>query len=144
VIRVRRESIRSDLVDNAPRVFERYPICFAYLFGSYATGAVHPFSDIDVGIYVPEMSADKFLDLEMKISLELDDALACGDQTDVRILNNLPLSFLGQVVTDGILIYSVDDDRRVDFETSVRMAYFDFLPVIRAYHREYVEAALTF
>jgi hypothetical protein len=47
---------------------------------------------------------------------------------------------LGKIITEGVLIYSRDEVVRVDFETSVRSAYFDFLPVIQNYHRTYIDS----
>ena len=45
----------------------------------------------------------------------------------------------GKIITGGILIYCRDDDARVEYETSIRNAYFDFLPVIHNYQKTYLE-----
>ena len=116
---------------------------FAYLYGSFATGLVHPFSDVDIGIYVKEVAGGRHLSLELGISLEFDEELTGNVQSDFRIINDLPLSFLGQIVTDGILIYSRDDVTRIGFEVSVRMAYFDFLPVLKMYQKEYLNRVFS-
>jgi len=137
------ESIQNALIQNAPRILEKYPVSFAYLYGSYATGPVHPFSDVDIGIYVHGAASERQLELELTISLEIDTQLAGNAQSDVRVINGLPLSFLGKILTDGILIYSIDEVSRVDFETSVRLAYFDFLPVLKMYQKEYLKRALS-
>ena len=39
--------VKSSLMTVAPDIFGKPPILFAYLYGSYARGFVHPFSDLD-------------------------------------------------------------------------------------------------
>ncbi len=50
------EKIKTFLLALAPDIFGNPPVLFAYLYGSYATGLVHPFSDLDIGIYVEKIS----------------------------------------------------------------------------------------
>ncbi len=123
----------------APQIFKNQPVLFAYLFGSFATGCVHPFSDIDIAIYTGKVSSAKSLDLELFLSLKFDEKLDCKAKSEVRIINNLPLVIKGQIISDGLLIFSANDVERVDFETRVRRSYFDFLPVIQNYQRVYLE-----
>jgi len=125
---VRVNKIRDSLSAIAPGIFSKHPVLFAYLYGSYATGIVHPFSDLDIGIYIEKVPVKKHLELELSLSLEVDANMETGVATEVRIINNLPLVILGTIITEGALIYSRDENTRVDFETSVRSAYFDFLP----------------
>jgi len=80
--------------------------------------------------------------LELMLALEIDQKLPDEVKSEVRVINALPLLVKGQIVTTGILIYSRDDTLRVDFETSVRGMYFDFLPSIRNYERDYLDSAL--
>jgi hypothetical protein len=40
------------------------------------------------------------------------------------------------VVTEGILLYEADPSARVEFETSTRRRYFDFLPFLERDARE--------
>ena len=133
------KKIRNSLAAIAPSIFSRYPVLFAYLYGSYATGLVHPYSDIDIGVYIKDLQDSKHLEFELSLSLEFDNLSTTKVESEVRIINNLPLVILGNIVTEGVLIYSRNEMLRVDFETSVRSAYFDFLPVIRRYNREYID-----
>ena len=133
------EKIRNSLLSIAPNLFNRHPVLFAYLYGSYATGIVHPFSDLDIGIYVERLPENKHLNLQLSLSLELDSLLKTEMASEIRIINKLPLVILGNIVTDGILIYSKDEILRVDFETSVRSAYFDFLPIVQKYNNAYID-----
>ena len=134
------EKITNSLFAIAPDIFCSRPVLFAYLYGSYSTGNVHPFSDLDIGVYIDDVSDIKYLELELSLSLEIDAKIGSGVRAEVRIINNLPLVIIGNIITEGSLIYSINENVRVDFETSVRKAYFDFLPVIQNYHRTYIDS----
>ena len=123
------------LLKKAPSIFAETPVLFAYLYGSHAAGLPHPFSDLDIAIYAPAMQPKKCLDLELSLSLQVDEVLDHAIGTDVRGINHLPLAIQGQIITDGMLIYSRAEEQRIEFETRVRKLYFDFLPVINRYRR---------
>ncbi|MBW1717855.1 MAG: nucleotidyltransferase domain-containing protein [Deltaproteobacteria bacterium] len=137
------EKIRGSLLKLAPDIFSKHPVLFAYLYGSYATGLVHPFSDLDIGIYVERISIRQCLELELSLALEIDEKLGSGVACEVRIINNLPLVLTGKIITEGMLIFSRNETIRVDFETSVRSAYFDFLPVVRRYQSIYIQSIVS-
>jgi len=137
------EKIKSYLLTLAPDIFGNPSVLFAYLYGSYATGLVHPFSDLDIGIYLDKMSLRQCLELELSLALEIDEKLGSGVSSEVRIINNLPLVVTGKIITEGILIFSRNEAIRVDFETSLRSAYFDFLPVLRRYQSVYMQSIVS-
>jgi hypothetical protein len=89
------------------------------------------------------MSRRQCLELELSLALETDEKLGSGVQSEVRIVNSLPLVMKGRIITSGLLIFSRNETIRVGFETSVRRAYFDFLPVLRAYHRTYIDSIIS-
>ena len=117
----------------APELFSDTPVQFAYLYGSVAKETTSPFSDLDVAIFVEGLDRKNSLDLELSLSLDMDNLLGHIIESEIRIINYLPLIVQGDIVTTGILIYCRNDNKRVDFESNLRMAYFDFLPVIRHY-----------
>jgi predicted nucleotidyltransferase len=135
--RMNAEEIKGSLMDFSPRIFDRHPVLFGYLYGSYATGAVHPFSDLDIAVYSAQTSPRGNMRLELMLALELDEELPDGVKAEVRVINDLPLVVKGRIITTGILIYSRDDSLRADFEASVRKMYFDFQPTIRYYESVY-------
>jgi predicted nucleotidyltransferase len=126
---------KNNILNIATDVFRDTQVLFAYLYGSYAVDQAHPFSDLDIGIYVPSLSQREKLDLEMTLALEIDKKLKQGPASDVRIINSLPLTVAGKIITEGLLIYCRDDEARIDYETIIRSAYFDFLPFIHNYQR---------
>jgi predicted nucleotidyltransferase len=134
--------LKRKLCQIAEEIFEKTPVLFAYLYGSYVTGLSHPFSDLDVAIFVEGLDNRACLNLELSLALRVDEKLDHAIQSEVRVLNHLPLVVQGKILGEGELIYSKDDMKRIEFETQVRKAYFDFLPVIHQYQNAYRERVL--
>ena len=135
--------LKQKLRKIASAVFEGTPVLFAYLYGSFAKDLSHPFSDLDVGVYVKDLDLGACLKLELSLALRIDEDLDHVVQSEIRVVNHLPLVVLGRILGDGELIYSKDEMKRIDFETQIRKAYFDFLPVIQQYQNAYRERALS-
>lgn len=133
------DKIKDRIFEIAPEIFREYPVVFAYLYGSYSNGIIHPFSDLDICIYVDDIPIKEKLNLQMIIELKIDEMIEGKIDSEVRIMNDLPLSIKGMIVTEGTLIYSGDSDLLVEVETSIRKAYFDFLPVIQEYQQAFIE-----
>ena len=107
-------------------------ILFAYLHGSFVKKDA--FHDIDVAIYLERMPAS-VLEYELQMETDLMKALK-KYIVDVRVLNGAPLSFKYNVIKDGIVLLSKDDDKRADFEEKTIVLYLDFLPYRKLYLRE--------
>ncbi|MGD8382739.1 MAG: nucleotidyltransferase domain-containing protein [Syntrophobacterales bacterium] len=117
---------------------EKESVLFAYLYGSFLGEGF--FQDIDVAVYFDssafEDSSDMF-NYSLALSAELDMATS-GVTFDLRPLNLAPLPFRFDVVTQGRVLYTTDEELRVDFEARTRSLYFDFLPHLRLYFRNIV------
>jgi predicted nucleotidyltransferase len=82
-------------------------VIFAYIFGSFLGSA--SFRDIDVGIYLKNISSDNILNYESNLSKNI--AKVCKipfDLIDVKVLNFAPNSFLNSVFKFGKLLFSKD------------------------------------
>jgi predicted nucleotidyltransferase len=134
--------IEQKLRVQASGIFQGTPVQFAYLYGSYAKELSHSFSDLDVGIFVEGIDITACLELELSLGLDIDEALDHTVQSEVRVLNHLPLVVKGRILGEAKLIYTRAEDKRIEFETQVRKAYFDFLPVIHQHQKAYRERAL--
>jgi len=121
-------------VDLAGILSARPEILFAYLHGSALT-AEHP-RDIDIAVFLrsEDPAVNDPIEAGIKISLDVErriDALP----VDVKILNGAPVAFRFAVVS-GRLIFSRDEDIRVDFLASTWSEYFDFKPLADRFLRE--------
>ena len=133
------KTIKTKLIAAALEIFKGRQVLFAYLYGSVATGQLHRFSDLDIGIYTRKLAPKASRKLEMDLSLAIDANLDDAPESDVRIMNAMPLAVVGKIVTEGSLIYCEDEEQRIEYETKTRMAYFDFHPVLRSYQKTYLE-----
>lgn len=52
---------------------------------------------------------------------------------DLRILNGSTIRFKSQVIKHGKLIYSRNEKKRIEFETSSLAQYYDFKPYYEVY-----------
>jgi len=108
----------------------------AYLYGSVASGFTTSSSDMDIALVTDqEMTPLEHLHLISAVELELVEHWGVR-RADVRVINDAPLVFRGRVVCEGILLFARDEATRIEFETTTRDEYFDYLPV----HRRLQEA----
>lgn len=136
------ETVIQVLRERAEAIFGPLPVDAAYIYGSVATGVVHPFSDVDIALLLEEgtarrLSAYERLRLEADVELRIAD-LTGIDYADVRIINDAPIAWRGVVASQGICIYSRNETRRIEFETRSRKEYFDFRPVLEMMHQALV------
>jgi len=108
---------------------------FAYLYGSFLGAG--PFRDIDVAAYADPAAfknTDKMFSYGLSLAAKVDLAVS-GVTVDLRLLNLAPTPFKFGVITKGKVIFTRDDQKRMDFEARTRNLYFDFLPHLKLHHR---------
>ena len=106
---------REEVIARLRRVLEdNENVVFAYLYGSYARQQEHPFSDIDVAIFLRENTIKAYTDLLFELP-EL------GREIDLRILNDSPPLFRYKVIKEGSLLVNKDPEllRRFIYKTLV-------------------------
>ncbi|MCI0397400.1 MAG: nucleotidyltransferase domain-containing protein [Chloroflexi bacterium] len=133
------EDLTRQLKQILPALLGERPVMIAYLFGSMASGRTTPFSDVDIALVLkPDHGLSKYeqLMLSLTIEAELEPHLR-PLEPDVRVLNDAPLAVQGKVLTKGKLLYSRDDDFRVEYEVYTRKLYFDFQPVLEMMRKAY-------
>ncbi len=113
-------------------------VLFAYLYGSFLAEGF--FRDIDIAVYFDPSGfkdSNDMLTYSLALSAECDMGTS-GVSFDLRPLNLAPLPFRFDVVSNGRIIFSRDEERQVDFEVRTRSLYFDFLPHLRYYFKSIV------
>jgi len=123
-----REKSRERIADFLQK---RPEIIFAYLYGSFLKG---DFRDIDVAIYLTEISKKEALEYELNLESELSKLT--GYWADARILNHAQLSFRFSVIKNGTLLFSKDERIRCDFECLTIVEYHDFDFLRSVYRKE--------
>jgi len=95
-------------------------IVFAYLFGSFATGRIHKFSDIDIAVFLKEYN----IKIYKKIFSDL--AINLPTEIDLIILNKAPPLLRHKVIKEGFLLFSRDENARIRFIEKTLIQALDF------------------
>ena len=116
------------LKNELAHIFAEYQgeIIAAYLFGSMAKGEPSPSSDIDIAILMRNAERSNGVSLKFRLYPDLCRKLKRND-IDLVLLNlsgNLMLN--DEIVRNGKVIFSTDDDAREIYEVSVLHRATDF------------------
>src|SRR3989338_2378714 len=103
-----------------PKIFQKYGVKIAYLFGSRAKDSSAPNSDFDIGVLFKEDGSD-LLDKSFRLGSELQKFFPA--EVDVRVLNGAPSLFRYEVISCNLPLYSENEDERIDFEVRTAKEY---------------------
>lgn len=107
------------------QIAKKYKIKLVYLYGSHARGQQTPMSDIDLAVlFEDDLADEKYLDNKLNFGGEIEKAFNLRD-VDVRALNNYSPRFRFTVYQEGKLIYTKDEDTRIDFQLKAFHDYQD-------------------
>lgn len=128
----------SELKEKVQRIAENENcIAAVFLFGSHAEGFSNEKSDIDFGVVVGDGKTK--VDLKEQLRLGIVFANEMKKEVDVVILNNASLAFSYQVLSKGFLVFERERDHTSNFIEYIMDMYFDFLPRIIRYKKEFDE-----
>ena len=114
----------------------RSEIVFAYLYGSAVDEEL--IGDIDIAVYFTrETSPIQQIDITLSLSTQLSNHL--GLPIDIRPLNQTSVGFRFHVTT-GELLFSHNEDTRLEFVESTWREYQDFKPLMEQNLRDLLEA----
>ena len=132
-------------LNNLAKVFKKYNVVFAYLFGSQATGKTNQASDFDIAVMLPEKyDSSKRFKIRLKIMSEVGRAVGYPDKVDLVVLNDTKLIlFKFVIIREGKVIYENNHLKRVNFELKTMNNYYDFSPFIEAYNKAYLKRILA-
>lgn len=101
-------------------------LTFAYLYGSFVES--QPFHDVDVGVYLENVRADRVTAMALDLAQRLSDRARVP--VDVRILNVAPVSFLYHALR-GQLVFCRDDAVLAEVMERTVSRYLDMAPLVR-------------
>lgn len=115
------------------QVLKSHGVKLAYLFGSYATGEIDKFSDIDIGILFKKTEKKKQID-----SLRIEIANLLGEEAiDIIDLERAPPKLKYNIIKQGKVIHGKDQSE--EFEIQAMKEYFDFKPMEDRYFQKMEE-----
>ncbi|HWM12129.1 MAG TPA: nucleotidyltransferase domain-containing protein [Solirubrobacteraceae bacterium] len=111
------------------RVLDRDHVVTGMLFGSQASGAVSPLSDVDIAVWLdPDLPRAQRSALRAELSLAAVEALGT-DEIDVVVLNEAPPLLRHRALRDGTRLLDRDPRARVRLETAALLDYLDTAPL---------------
>jgi uncharacterized protein len=103
----------------------RNEVIACYIFGSYAAGRVRSKSDIDIAVLLID-TIDKRNYGQIKLSIINDlIELLSFDGIDLVILNTATPLLSHEVIKKGMLLFSKDDAKRIQYTASATKRYLD-------------------
>ena len=136
---VRYVTVVGELAAAAEEILADAPVVFAYLFGSRATGAAGPGSDVDVAVLFDDsVRSEERLRLVLRLGRRFEQRLRT--EVDLVALNDAPLRLVGRVLATRQTLYCADESARVRYETTMRPLVFDFEHHARALDRALLAA----
>lgn len=125
---------------NIQKLFTRYSVRFAYLFGSRATGEGKiAASDYDIAVFFGVGTPRSRFAMRLKLMEELQNILA-PVRVDLLVLDDIcSIALRYEIINTGRLIYKKDESRRIDFEFRAIHEYEDFAPFLHAYNQMYIK-----
>lgn len=125
------------------KIFKKYQVVFAYLFGSRATNKAIASSDYDFAVMLPaDLDFKKTFDTRCRIISEIAGILK-NEKVEVIILNDLrSILFKFVIIQEGLVLQEADHVARVMFELKTINEYHDFAPFIERYNEAYLKREL--
>ena len=116
-------------------------VIFGYVFGSGRSGEISPISDLDIAIYLkPELAKEEKKRIIEEIREKLEKEFDLFDKVDVVLLNQeLPFLLLKEIVYQGILVFSRNDDWRKLWEAKMISLWLDWQYYQKAYEKAILE-----
>jgi len=109
----------------------------AYLYGSFLSR--DDFRDIDIGLFIDNGSDNEHaLKYAANAGSILEEVLGFGHECDIKILNVEPVWFTYEVISTGMVLFTRNEDDRIEIETRVLIEYQDIKSMYDLFDREYL------
>lgn len=113
--------------ENLKPIFKKYPILFAYLFGSQARKKISALSNIDIAVYFDKkISRNERFKLRYDIQDEIEAKLKVQEKVDIIPLNDATPLLEREIVYKGKPIYSKAEAERVHYEAGAIGRWLDW------------------
>jgi len=103
------------------------PLFFLFFLDNY------PFRDIDIAIYVDQEKINSQQAFDYSFQLSLDLSKEKGFEIDIQVMNYAPLGFRHSVFKNGKLLFSKDENLRLNLIESASLEYIDFFELSLQY-----------
>ena len=119
------KEIKQVLREKGPDLFRQYDVDLAYLFGSAARDRLRERSDVDIAIrFKPSLPKDRYF--YNLVRLESALIRLVPRKIDLAILNFNDALLRYEVIRNGVVLYSADEEARALFHIRTYRDYDDF------------------
>jgi predicted nucleotidyltransferase len=135
IVKEESQTRKNELLDKLRAALSaREEIVFACVHGSFLDGGA--FRDIDIAVFIEPKQADRIdkFDYEFDLSVGLTKQL--GQDVDVQVLNDASPGFLNSVFKNGEVLFSRDEQIRLDLLEANSIEVMDFHELSLEYLRE--------
>ena len=108
------------LIDN----LSKYPIVFAYLFGSQAEGQPTIIGDIDLAVFI-DKKIPKSERFDIRLRLTNDLSAMTGKRVDLIVMNDIRIQLAYEIIKHGKVLFCKDRDAMIDVEIEILSKYLD-------------------
>ncbi|HAM50810.1 MAG TPA: hypothetical protein DCP92_09015 [Nitrospiraceae bacterium] len=106
-------------------LFQRNDVIAAYLFGSRVSGKAGTTSDVDIAVLLDDgVPSGDYGFIRLEITTRLIELLSF-DGVDVTILNVAPPLLSHEVLKRGMVLFSKDERKRIEYTAKATMRYLD-------------------
>jgi len=117
-------------------IIQKDEIIFSYIHGSFLDK--FPFQDIDIALYFDSKKISSLQAFDYSFQLSVDLSRKIGLEVDIQIMNYAPLGFKHSVLRNGKLLFSKDENLRLNLIESVSLEYIDFYELSLQYIHDIV------
>jgi predicted nucleotidyltransferase len=113
---------------------QKLHVNLVYLFGSYAEGKEHDFSDLDIGIvFFYNVLHSNLSNTYNELYYIFTDVLP-NKSIDIVFIQRAGLELCFDVISHGKIIYESSTTARLDFEEKIMIMYADFKPILNEFN----------
>ena len=119
--------------------FEKHTsVSAVYLFGSQARKDANTLSDVDIAVLFSDNTPEKF-DLRLRFAQEIQTIFK--KKVDICDIEHVELLFAYRILSEGKLVYSSNENKRIIFEVNLMKNYFDLKPFYDEYYTNIAKLA---
>jgi predicted nucleotidyltransferase len=116
-------------------LYSRDDVVVAYIFGSCAFKRQRPLSDVDIAVLLSDnFSTKDYGFIKLDIITALIEILSY-DKIDVAILNVASPLLTHEVIKKGLLLFSKDEKKRIEYTAKATIRYLDTIYLRRIQDR---------
>ena len=119
--------------------FAGFPsVSAVYLFGSQARKEAKTQSDIDIAVLFAEKTTEKY---NARIQFTEDLRKLLGKNIDICDIQQGDIPFAYRILSESVILYVGDDQRRISFEVQLLRNYFDMHAFFEEYYQTIAKLA---